>query len=156
MQATNPLRQQPKTHRALLVRDLMTTEVLTLFEDDNLELTEDLMKWKGIRHIPVLNQEQHLVGLISKTDFLTVAISKLADVSPKEERSLYRQLKVSEIMGRKITTTTPDTSAEEAARILNDNKFGCLPVVKEDRLVGIITERDFVRAFCEWSATVTD
>jgi CBS domain-containing membrane protein len=156
MQVTDSLRQPSENHRPLLVRDLMTSDVFTLFDDDNLELTEDLMKWKNIRHIPVINQEEHLVGLVTKTDFLTVAISKLADISPIEERSLYRQLQVHEIMGRKLITTHADTTAEEAAKILIDKKIGCLPVVDEGRLVGIITERDFVKAFCKWDASLTD
>ncbi len=155
MQVSETAAKESPTHRPLLVSDLMTTDLFTLFEDDSLELTDDLMKWKEIRHIPVINQEQKLVGLVTKTDFLKVAISKLANVDPKEERHLYRQLEVQEIMGRKLITVTPQTLAEEAAKLLTDKKIGCLPVVENGHLKGIITERDYVKAFCQWHATVT-
>jgi CBS domain-containing membrane protein len=132
-------------------RDLMTSEPVSLSEDNTISELVDLMKWKCIRHVPVTDCDQRVIGLITQRDFLTIAISKLAHVPKSELDSLYSQLSVGEVMGKKVTTTSPNTLLTEAAEIMFRNKFGCLPVTEDGKLVGILTEADFVKSFMEWN-----
>ncbi len=141
---TNPALSTPQ------VKDIMTTEVFTLVESDTFEMADSLMKWRRIRHVPVVNEGGALVGLITHRDFLKVAISRLAEIELKELKKAYRSIKASDIMNSGVLVVSPEMPLSEAAEILNENKFGCLPVVDEEKLVGIITEADFVRTFYEW------
>lgn len=138
------------------VTELMSTDLFTLLEDDNIETLEELMKWRRIRHVPVVDLGGNLVGIVTHRDFLSVAISELARIRKGDAQKLYRKIPVREVMNRQTRTVTPDTSLSEAATILFENKLGCLPVVKGGRLVGIITEADFVRAFAQWDAQFRD
>ncbi|MCB0384513.1 MAG: CBS domain-containing protein [Bdellovibrionales bacterium] len=138
------------------VKDLMTKEVFTLFEDDNIKFLKDLMKWQRIRHVPVVNQDNVLVGLVTHRDFLKAAISRLAQVEETDESSLYREIPVSEVMRRNVTTVNVDTSLSKAAELMFTQKYGCLPVVEGGRLAGIITEADFVRSFYEWNVKFSE
>lgn len=136
------------------VRDLMTTEVFTLNQDDNLIHLDELMKWKRIRHVPVLNEDSELVGIVTHRDFLRVAISRLAEMDRGELKSLYKEIPILRIMNRNIMVARPDMPLAQAARIMRKHKYGCLPVVDEDfKLAGLITEADFVRSFEEWDVT---
>lgn len=138
----------------LAVRDLMTPDPITLTDQDTLREARDLFAWKGIRHLPITDEQGAFIGLFTHRDFLTVAISKLAHVTAKEENDLYAGIRLHEVMGRKITSIAPEAPLGEAARLMFENKYGCLPVVDSSngRLVGIITEADFVRAFVEFEA----
>jgi len=134
------------------VRDLMTREPLSLVETDSVKALLELMSWRSIRHVPVCDVQGTLVGLVTQRDFLTIAVSKLAHISQQELDDLYGHMRIGDIMGRKITTVGPNALLSEAADIMFKNKFGCLPVVSEGKLVGIITESDFVKAFTEREA----
>ena|SRR5687768_1461290 len=121
--------QEPK-----FVADLMTREVLTLNEEDNLADLEHGMQRERIRHLPVVDGRK-LVGLITHRDLLRAAAHHVGS-------SAF----AAQLMTREITTVTPETTLGDAARILAENKFGCLPVVGADGdLVGIVTEHDFVK-----------
>lgn len=126
------------------VSDLMTTEVITLNEDDDLDLAQTEMSLARIRHLPVVRQGR-LMGLVTHRDILKAMCSVLAEVDRVEQTELLRLVPVSEIMSRDVRTIEQTCEAVEAARILLESKFGCLPVVADgDRLVGIVTEADFV------------
>ena len=138
------------------VRDLMSKEVFTLNSSDNLNLLEEFMKWKRIRHVPVVNEDNELVGLVTHRDFLRVAISQLAETDVEDIKSVYKEIPVSKIMNRNIFVVKPDCSLAEAASVMRKNKYGCLPVVNNNsKLVGIITEADFLKAFEEWDTVFT-
>lgn len=114
----------------LLVRQLMTDDVVTLFEEQTLPLANDIMKLRHIRHLPVIDDHRRLVGLVTHRD---VIAAHDADIQ------------VAEMMNRDLWTVHPSTTALRAAELLRDHRFGCLPVVDDDgRLVGIITEADFL------------
>lgn len=131
------------------VRDYMTAKPVAVGEDASLKQVSDLMTRKGIRHLPVVDSANQLVGLITQRDYLTIAISKLADVSSQEANELYSRIKVRDVMGRHVTTVNPDMPISGAARVMFERKFGCLPVIKDGLLVGILTEADFVKALIE-------
>ena len=130
-------------HR-LKVRDLMSTELITLDEDEDLDLADEIMRLGRIRHLPVVRGSE-LVGLVTHRDLLRAQVSVFADLSPDETHELNRRIRVREIMNRQVRTIDPDATALEAARLMRTNHFGCLPVVEKGRLVGILTEADFVQ-----------
>jgi CBS domain-containing protein len=118
------------------VADFMTKDLVTVRESDDLALAESLLRLGGIRHLPVV-KEGRLVGLLTQRDVLR---------SGQSGRPAARALLVSEIMTRELTTVRPAMALSQAARLMLERKFGCLPVCDEEgRLVGIVTEADFVR-----------
>jgi CBS domain-containing membrane protein len=122
----------------LTVEDIMTHEVLTLEADASLIQVDDLMKRHRMRHVPVV-QGRKLVGLVSHRDL----IRAFAWQSSNSTRSM---LGLPDIMTREVETVTPQDSVQTAIDRLLEKRFGCLPVVNEQReLVGIVTESDLLR-----------
>jgi len=127
------------------VGDLMTTDVVTLTEDETLAHAQRCMARGRIRHLPVVH-DGRLVGLITHRDLLAASFSIFAEVETNEQRRIFSTVPVVEAMHRDIVTVTPGLGVSQAARILLENKYGCLPVVDdENRLLGIVTEADFLR-----------
>ena len=128
----------------MLVRDLMSRDVVTLDADESLLLADDVMRLGRIRHLPVV-EGGRLVGLVTHRDLLRASVSSLAGLTRDEEATIKRAIPVREVMSKHVTTIRPDQDALEACRILLERKLGCLPVVDDGgRLVGILTEADFV------------
>jgi CBS domain-containing membrane protein len=134
------------------VQDLMTRRPVCLSGESTVKDLAQLMKTRGIRHVPITDGNSVLIGLVTHRDFLSIAVSKLAECPAEELDELYSSLKIKDVMGRKVTSASVDTPLEEAAAIMYRNKFGCLPVVENGKLVGILTEADFVKAFIEREA----
>jgi CBS domain-containing membrane protein len=127
------------------VADIMSTEVVTLIEDETLAHARSCMDRGRIRHLPVVHGHR-LVGLVTHRDLLAASFSIFAEVEPAEQRRVFVTIPVAEAMHRDVITVKPDDSVADAARILLDNKYGCLPVVDDDgKLLGIVTEADFLR-----------
>jgi CBS domain-containing membrane protein len=127
------------------VADLMTTDVVTLTEDETLAHAQRCMARGRIRHLPVVREER-LVGLITHRDLLAASFSIFAEVDTSEQRRVFDTVRVVEAMHRDVVTVSPGLAVSKAARILLENKYGCLPVVDdEQRLQGIVTEADFLR-----------
>lgn len=129
----------------LKVDDLMTKKVFSLQEHDNLQTARSIMNLGRIRHIPIVNNEERFVGLLTHRDLLSVTISKLADIEDEVQNEIDASIPVHEIMRRDVTTISPDVDLREAAEILLQHKYGCLPVVTNEKLVGILTEADFLK-----------
>jgi CBS domain-containing protein len=120
------------------VGELMTRELVTLKETQNLAIADELLRLHRIRHLPVV-REGKLVGLVTHRDLLRAAAQRPAD-------PVQQPLWAADIMNREVRTVRPDMALREAVKLMLDNKFGCLPVVGEDgKLLGIITEADLVR-----------
>jgi CBS domain-containing membrane protein len=129
-------------HR-LTVADIMSREVITLAEDDTLSDARACMEQGRVRHLPVV-RDGRLVGLVTHRDLLAASFSVFAQVSPHEEHRLFAQIPVRELMHDALSAQ-PAMQVREAAALLLDNRFGCLPVVDgAGRLVGIVTEADFL------------
>ncbi|WP_411029360.1 CBS domain-containing protein [Spongiimicrobium sp. 3-5] len=114
------------------VGHIMQTKTITAQENDSLALVLRMMQWKEIHHVPVLNNDLNLTGLLTWTD-LENHLQDPADLNTK----------VSDTMRKKLIVTGPDTSLAEAKGVMSTNKINCLPVVKEKKLLGIITMNDF-------------
>jgi CBS domain-containing membrane protein len=127
----------------LKVRDIMSTDLVTLKEDDDLGLAENVMRFGRIRHLPVVNKGK-LVGLVTHRDILRAQVSSLAEIPLEERNELKLSIPAREIMKKDIETISPDETVLDAAKILKENKYGCLPVVNNRKLIGIITEADFI------------
>jgi CBS domain-containing protein len=130
----------PKT-----VGEIMTRKVLVLNEEDNLERLEEGMERYGLRHLPVVDDGK-LVGIVSHRDLLRVSVSTLESGHEERNEKLRQNTFASEIMTRDVTTIREDMELAEAAKKLLEGKGSSLPVVDEDdKVVGIITDRDFVK-----------
>jgi CBS domain-containing protein len=131
----------------LLVRDLMTREVTTLRRNDHLSIADDVMQLGRIRHMPVVDDEdeQLLVGVISQRDLFRGSLARALGYGTTQQQKLLEMLLVKEVMTTDPVTTTPDTPLGVAAQLMFERKLGCLPVLENGRLVGILTEGDFVR-----------
>jgi CBS domain-containing protein len=118
------------------VADFMSRDLVTVRESDDLALAESLLRLGGIRHLPVV-RDRKLVGLVTQRDLLR---------SGEAGGPGARTLQVAQIMTRELTSTRPSTPLSQAARLMLERKYGCLPVCEDDgTLVGIVTEADFVR-----------
>jgi CBS domain-containing membrane protein len=131
--------------RPVLVKDLMSAPVVSLFAEQTLPLAEDIMTFKHLRHLPVVDDDRHVVGLVSHRDILRAQISSLTGLTKPQVRARQEDVRVQDLMTRDVWTVTPETLASVAGRTLLDHRFGCLPVVEGRFLVGILTERDFLR-----------
>ena len=131
------------------VADLMTAEVVTLTEDETLAHAQRCMARGRIRHLPVVRDDV-LVGLVTHRDLLAASFSIFAEVEASEQRRVFDTVRVVEAMHRDVVSVSPELPVSKAARILLENKYGCLPVVDEQhRLRGIVTEADFLRLTVE-------
>ena len=124
----------------LRVEEFMETDLFTVRESDLLELVGDLMDWRKLRYLPVEDENGHLCGLITTRKLLRYYIQK---GRINNEMNDYRT--VGDLMIQSPATVSPQTTIKEAMHLMRGGKLGCLPVVKDNELVGIITEMDFLR-----------
>lgn len=113
------------------VGDIMSTKIITAQQSDSAELVLRMMQWKNIHHVPILNPNMDLCGLLTWTD-----VGHFLDEPEKLEE------RIESIMERDLITTTADTPLKEAKRTIKSNQINCLPVVKGKKLIGIITSND--------------
>jgi len=129
----------------LTVRDLMSDQVVAVRPQDDLATLRDLMIERNVRHIPVVGRDHELLGLVSHRDLLRGSLIEQPEVPDFIEQAVLERVKVREIMTENIVAVDPETDLRDAAAMMFDNKYGCLPVTEGERLVGILTEADFVR-----------
>jgi len=131
------------------VKDRMTPNPVTLTEDASFQDALHLMKEKKIRRLPVVAKDGHLVGIVVQKDLFSASPSSATSLSIFEVHYLLSKLMMKNVMTKRVVTVGDDCPLEEAARIMVDYKIGCLPILKEDKLVGIITETDIFKTFVE-------
>ena len=120
---------------------IMTTDLVTINVDDNLDTARKLMHEKRIRHLPVVDSAGKLVGLITVTNVLAATDSFLRDDDSKLHPD---QIPINEVMVSKVITVDEHVGVRQAAMFLEINRIGCLPVVTDGELKGIVTDTDFV------------
>jgi acetoin utilization protein AcuB len=133
----------------MLVADRMTKHPLTISQDESISRAHRYMQEQKVRHLPVVNKDGNMVGLVTEDDLLKAEPSGVTLLSVWEINSLLERVKVKDVMVRDVIITTEDEPIEEAAHLLLDHKIGCLPVLRDGKLVGIITESDIFRTFME-------
>lgn len=130
----------------MLVRDLMTSKVFSVRVDKKLLIPSEIMGWARVRHVPVVDAREHLVGMISHRDLLRASIASVSTrIADIERRQHLWTIPISEVMRTDIHTIAPDAPVREAALVMRMHKIGSLPVVSDGRLVGIITEHDLLK-----------
>ena len=132
-----------------IVADLMNPEVRTLDRNDSLRLAEDVLRLEHIRHMPVVDDDGVLVGILSQRDLFRSALARALGYGEHAQDALMGRLLVKDVMTNDPTTIGPKATLTEAAQTMLEAKIGSLPVVEGERLVGILTEADFVRYFAE-------
>ncbi len=133
----------------LKVADLMTLEPDTVSPDTSLLEVIDRMKADACRQLPVLDEEGHLVGIISDRDVRLAMNSPLVLHEQSRDLALLGAATAGSVMTPRPATVTPDTPAAQAAKILSTYKFGALPVLEGEVLVGIVTVTDFLDYMAE-------
>ncbi|NIO67752.1 MAG: CBS domain-containing protein [Anaerolineae bacterium] len=133
----------------MLVHERMSKHPITITEDTPINQALKFMRDEKVRRLPVLNKKGELVGIVSERDLLYASPSPATSLSIHELHYLVSKITVSEVMTRDVITVSEYTPLEEAARIMSDNKIGSLPVMRDGKLVGIITESDLFRIFIE-------
>ncbi|OGR34217.1 MAG: hypothetical protein A2051_03635 [Desulfovibrionales bacterium GWA2_65_9] len=127
------------------ISELMTSPVYSLRETDTLQSARVLMDQKRIRHVPITTGNNVFRGLITNRDVLANTISHLADIDQATQNEIDAGIPLQEIMRTDVRTISPEDSVKDAANILYSHKYGCLPVVDNGKLVGIVTEADFLQ-----------
>jgi acetoin utilization protein AcuB len=132
----------------MLVRKKMKKDLITITKDERMTTARKILKEKNIRHLPVVDGKK-LIGLVTNMDIRKGEASPATSLEIHELHYLLDKLTVGEIMTRNVITISPDISVEEAATLLHDNKIGCLPVVEDGNLVGMLTENDVMEILIE-------
>lgn len=126
------------------VRQLMAVDVVTLDVGTTLDIADDIMKLKRIRHLPVLENEV-LVGLVTQRDLFRAGLSSILEFRKHAVKEWLAQIHVREVMVRNLVTIDPESTVEDAVALMIDRKIGCLPVVADEKLVGLLSETDCLR-----------
>ena len=125
----------------MYVRDLMRREVVTLEAAESLDVAEGIMRLGRIRHLPVVRGER-VVGILSQRDLFRATVSSLLQLRGDAERQWLASIPVEAVMTPGVFTVGPDIPLRAAVRIMVEKKIGCLPVVDDGRLTGLLSESD--------------
>lgn len=133
----------------MLVKDRMSTALRTLDRNDELAVADDLMKQERIRHLPVLDENGDLCGIVSQRDLFRGALLRALGYGSHAEDMMLHKIRVKEIMTEDPYTVSADTPLQAAAKVMLEHKIGCLPVVDGTTLVGLLTESDLIAVVAE-------
>jgi predicted transcriptional regulator len=113
----------------------MTTELFVVNENDLVELVDNIMKWKNIHHLPVVNSSNKITGIITQTTLDSIDVEKAKD----------DLIVAKDIMVKKVISVSPETIIEDAKNIMLANNIGCLPILEAGELIGIFTKNDLLK-----------
>jgi CBS domain-containing protein len=117
---------------------------VTLKPDDTLALANDVISLGRIRHIPVVEGGK-LRGMLTERDLMGAAATQIFGLKQSSKNALLKSVQIRDVMKKRVVTVAPDTPIKDAAHLLADKKIGCLPVVSEGTLVGLVTTTDILR-----------
>ncbi len=128
---------------------IMTKNVITLNNADNLETAERLFKKHRIRHIPVVSGEK-IIGMLSYTDLLRISFADAVDDDDESvETMIYNMFTIGQVMAKTLISVSSTATVKEVAEILSDREFHAIPVVDDGKLVGIVTTTDLINYLLE-------
>jgi predicted transcriptional regulator len=133
-----------KNDKKGVVREIMMGSPVTLKPDETLDLANDVISLGRIRHIPIL-EDGRLVGVLSERDMMGAATTTIFGLKRKSKSALLKSVLIKDVMKKKVVTVTPDTPIKDAAHLMKEKKIGCVPVVNEGSLVGLVTTTDILR-----------
>jgi acetoin utilization protein AcuB len=125
------------------VSEIMSRGLITVDKNASLRRARRILDQHRIRHLLVMDGKR-LVGIVTDRDLRRAAPSSKSPLTISEREEFMDELKVVEVMSRKLITASPDTTVREAAKVMVSEKIGCLPVVNGNQLVGIVTETDLL------------
>lgn len=126
------------------IDEFMTAEPYTLREAHSLSDARKVMTERNIRHIPITDGDRHLIGLVTQRDVLAATVPTSRQQTKSAPHEGDADIKLSDIMIRDVSVIQQTDSLRQAALYIQAHKYGCLPVLSADRLVGIITDSDFI------------
>jgi len=128
------------------VSSIMSTQLVVLNRTDSLEKAEHLFKKHRIRHIPVIEGQNRIVGMLSLTDLLRLSFADGAYEEEEEiEAVVYEMFTIPQVMAKNVKSVAPETTIKEVAELLAKEEFHAVPVVEEGNLVGIVTTTDLIK-----------
>ena len=127
-----------------VVREIMMGSPVTLKPEDNLNLASDVISLGRIRHIPIVDGGR-LVGIVSERDLIGAAAARIFGLKRKSKSALLKSVLIKEVMKKRVVTTAPDAPIKDVAHLMADKKIGCVPVVSEGVVVGLVTTTDILR-----------
>lgn len=133
----------------MLVKDRMTPDPVTITTDTSLKDALELVRSKAFRHLPVLDEDGMLVGIVTEKSLVYASPTPSTTLSVFEVDYVLSRTKIGQVIQGSVITVGPDLPIEEAARVMIDHRIGCLPVVEDRKLIGIISDTDIFRAFVE-------
>jgi len=133
----------------VLVRDRMSPNPVVITTDTSLKEALDLVRSKPFRHLPVVDENGKLVGIVTEKSLVYASPISATTLSVFEVDYILSRTKIGQIIQGSVVAVGPDLPIEEAARVMVDHRIGCLPVVEGDELVGIISDTDIFRVFVE-------
>ena len=130
------------------VKDLMRTNVVSLHVGDTLGVAEDIMNMGRIRHLPVLDEQNRVVGLVSQRDLFRASVSSVLRFNRDKEHEWMSSIRVQDVMTKEVVTADADAGIVEVVDKFVSDQIGCLPVTdQEGTLCGLLTETDCLRCF---------
>jgi CBS domain-containing membrane protein len=127
-----------------IVSEIMMGSPVTLKPDDTLDLANDIISLGRIRHVPVVDGGK-LIGIISERDLIGAAANRIFGLKQRSKSALLKSVLIKHVMRKRVVTVDPDTPITNAAHLMADKKIGCVPVVSEGSLVGLVTTTDVLR-----------
>jgi CBS domain-containing protein len=127
------------------VRQLMQPEVVTLRATDTLDLADDIMRLGRIRHLPVVDADERVVGILSQRDLFRAGISSILQMHYTTERDFLAEVAVAAVMTPNVVCVGPDASLRAAVELMLTHRVGCVAVVEDRKLVGLVSETDCLR-----------
>jgi len=128
---------------------IMTSDVITVNHNDDLETAEVLFKKNNIRHIPVVRGTK-IIGMLSYTDLLRISFADAVDEDEQEvDTVVYNMFTIEQVMAKNLISVNANTTIKEVAEVLAKREFHALPVVDNDNIVGIVTTTDLINYLIE-------
>ena len=130
--------------QVITVEEFMTSELCTMSETDSVNDARKVMTERHIRHIPVTDDENRLIGLVTHRDILAATVTESEGRENKTSDTGGGDTKLSNIMIKNVSVVNKADSLRTAAMYMQSHKYGCMPVVSDGRLAGIVTDSDFI------------
>ena len=127
-----------------VVREIMMGSPVTLKPEDTLDLANDIISLGRIRHIPIVDGVR-LVGIVTERDLIGAAAAQIFGLKRKSKSALLKSVLIKEVMKKRVITAAPDTPIKDIAHLMANKKIGCVPVVSDGMVVGLVTTTDILR-----------
>ncbi|MGZ8465207.1 MAG: CBS domain-containing protein [Candidatus Binatia bacterium] len=127
-----------------VVREIMMGSPVMLKPEDTLDLANDVIALGRIRHIPIVDGSR-LVGIVTERDLIGAAAAQIFGLKQKSKSALLKSVLIKEVMKKRVITAAPDTPIKDIAQLMANKKIGCVPVVSDGMVVGLVTTTDILR-----------